>query len=117
MIQVTKNKNGVSNTIFCVSVGVLIVVCAVFGFVAFVQNPSIQEANSQLQADYEELQIDHDNVVANYQDLQSSYNNLQNDWDQMEAELYNLQSSFDQLNATYYELLESIGSGSENVTE
>ncbi|MBN2259987.1 MAG: hypothetical protein JW702_05560 [Clostridiales bacterium] len=117
MIRIAKNKKAVSNTVFAICVGALIVVCAVFGFVAFVQSPNSQAANVQLQNDYENLQADYDNIVSNYQNLQSSYTILQNEWDQIESDLNTLQSSFDQLNATYQELLEIVESGQGNIIE
>ena len=104
MIKVPRRKSGVSNVIFVVSIGVLLVICVAFSFMAFYQSPNSQSSNNQLQSDYNGLE-------ANYENLQMDYNTLQWENEQIESDLSNLQSSFDQLSAAHQQLLASVPSG------
>lgn len=118
MIKVPRRKSGVSNVIFVVSIGVLLVICVAFSFMAFYQSPNSQSSNNQLQLDYNQLQTDFDllqsdynGLEANYENLQMDYNTLQWENEQIESDLSNLQSSFDQLSAAHQQLLASVPSG------
>lgn len=123
MIKLLKGKSGVSNVIFALSVGVLLVICVSLSVMLFYQPSNIQSRYNQLQSDYDQLQIDYGLLQSDYNGLEANYDNLQFEHDilqwqyeQLELNMSNLQSSFDNLNEAYQQLLASVPSEQLTIT-